>query len=307
MHGCGILIIFMIIVPAGALAAVLSPGENDCSPCFCYPDLEAARIMWCQGRDIFNYPTLSESVTRGLREIFIESTLIVCLPPLHSASSYDSLALFRESDNPLWDCECMQSWMRELKDTHFATNCSRASPTPAASSSVETATTALNRPSTAVIEPSPETGPVGSGPTPEAAETGPAETGPAGTGPVGTRPGGSGAPEAETTPPGSSESSSSSSSTPQDASPSSSSSSSSGSPGRDEPALPGWLSAMMGIILTTAISALVGLLLIKQRLRKYCPCWRWCTKLRRARTTPLNALEMHDYAYINHEYSVSSV
>ena len=93
---------------------LLSISTNEC---VFYPSWgdSPARIILCQGHEIVSFPPISESVARGLEEIYIVSTFIKCMNS--DSEHFGNLTKFGETDNMFWDCDCMDEWFGGLKQS----------------------------------------------------------------------------------------------------------------------------------------------------------------------------------------------
>lgn len=103
------------------------PGERSvCYPCYCFPDIDLQpSLLYCQGYDIYDFPLLSPTISKHLRNIYVFSTNIECVAPLLNKDDYSSLVAFTEDANAQWNCTCLENWYYELaSQVNFTTSCS---------------------------------------------------------------------------------------------------------------------------------------------------------------------------------------
>ena len=291
------------------IAIGLSQGLNQCSPCFCYPEMSPPTFLLCNGRDIIKYPTLATGLTKTLKEIHIGETMISCLPSLDSADWYASLNVFSESLNDRWNCSCLEMWMSTLAHAHFTTSCPLGPTTSEAATSVihtdySSADSSQTAPPT--HSPSPSQTDPPSSPSRGAVPSGPST---AGSPPPPSPTGSTGAPTDRTTARGDK---------------GEESTEGRGGPDAGDIDTGRQLAVQIGAaaagVLLTSVTVAAGASVARRcgsRGRNaynsrggLCACWRkvcyspCCRKLRHQRTTPL---EFTDFTYINEGYLSSSV
>ena len=105
------------------LLQCLNSVYSSCQPCKCFPSMDTATLMLCQGGHIFNFPLyLDKHEKEHLKEIYITETYINCMP-IFTEYEYKNMHTFGESNNPLLNCSCLFSWWEYFPPSNFSSDC----------------------------------------------------------------------------------------------------------------------------------------------------------------------------------------
>ena len=63
------------------MCITLINGKDLCGDCSCYPDTHDAKVLLCEGINVYTFPSLPIRIKNTITEILIINTMIGCIYP----------------------------------------------------------------------------------------------------------------------------------------------------------------------------------------------------------------------------------